>query len=77
MDFKVIKLDNVKFSYQELLDYYNQIVEKYQHLKWTVGADFDVKTHKVDKMYSWNSVLDKFEVTVEIAQRNFKEKLDN
>ena len=31
----------------------------------------------VDKMYSWNSVLDKFEVTVEIAQRNFKEKLDN
>ena len=53
IDFKVIKLDNVKFSYQELLDYYNQVVEKYQHLKWTVGADFDVKTHKVDKMYSW------------------------
>lgn len=53
MDFKVIKLDNVKFSYQELLDYYNQVVEKYQHLKWTVDADFDVKTHSVDNMYSW------------------------
>lgn len=53
MDFKVIKLSNVKFSQKDLLDYYNQVVEKYQHLRWTVDKDFDVKTHNVSNMYSW------------------------
>jgi aspartyl/asparaginyl beta-hydroxylase (cupin superfamily) len=53
MDFKVIKLSNIKFSYKELLDYYNQVVNDYQHLKWTVDKDFDVKTHNVADMYSW------------------------
>lgn len=53
MDFKIIKLSNIKFSHKELLDYYNEVVEKYQHLKWTVDHTVDVKTHQVDKMYSW------------------------
>jgi hypothetical protein len=53
MKFKVIKLDNVKFSHNELIEYYNKIVENYQHLKWTVDTDFDVKTHKVSEIYSW------------------------
>lgn len=53
MNFKVIKLPNIKFSHKELLEYYNKVVEKYQHLKWKIDDSVDVKTHQVSKMYSW------------------------
>ncbi len=53
IDFKVKTLDNIIFNHAELIDYYNVVVEKYQHLKWTVTEDIDTKTHNVKNMYSW------------------------
>lgn len=52
-NFKVKQLDNIKFNHGELLDYYNTVVKKYQHLKWTVDSRVDTKTHRVSDMYSW------------------------
>jgi len=55
LNFKVKKLDNIKFSKEELISYYNLVNEKYQHLKWTPATDksVDTLTHSVDNMYSW------------------------
>jgi hypothetical protein len=53
LDFKVKKLDNIKFNYNELVDYYETVQKEYQHLKWSVGSNVDVKAHDVTKMYSW------------------------
>lgn len=52
-EFKIKKLDNIKFDINELIDYLHQLEQNYQHLKWTVPDDFDKFTHKVDHMYSW------------------------
>lgn len=47
MDFKIKKLDNVKFSFKELEDYYHEIKTNYQKLKWTPPGDMS------DQAYSW------------------------
>lgn len=52
-DYKIIKLNNIKFSKKELEDYYEHVVKHFQHLKWTVTEDIDVKKHSVSKIYSW------------------------
>lgn len=53
LDFKIKRLDNIKFAHHELLMYYEKVREKYQHLKWTVDSTVDTKTHEVENMYSW------------------------
>jgi Aspartyl/Asparaginyl beta-hydroxylase len=37
-DFKIKKLDNIQFSVNELLDYYNEVETNFQQLKWTVDS---------------------------------------
>ena len=53
LNFKVIKLENFKFSYDELLAYYEQVVKNYQHLKWTLDSTVDSKNHDVTGIYGW------------------------
>jgi hypothetical protein len=53
LDFKVKRLDNIKFAHHELLAYYEKVRDKYQHLKWTVDSSIDTKNHKANNMYSW------------------------
>lgn len=53
INFKIKKLDNIIFSHSELLDYYQTVVEKFQHLKWKPTQAMDTKTHAVSEMYSW------------------------
>jgi quercetin dioxygenase-like cupin family protein len=53
LDFKIKRLDNIKFEHHELLMYYENVKKKYQHLKWTVDSSVDTKTHQVENMYSW------------------------
>lgn len=53
LEFKVKKLENIKFNIDELIGYFHTLENEYQHLKWTVPEDFDTLTHKVDYMYSW------------------------
>jgi hypothetical protein len=53
LDFKIKRLDNIKFAHHELLAYYEKVKDKYQHLKWTVDSTVDTKTHTVGNMYSW------------------------
>lgn len=53
MDFKVKKLSNIHFSMQELIEYYDIVVSKFDQLQWTVPSGVDTKTHSVSKMYSW------------------------
>lgn len=52
-DFKIKKLDNLKFSLDELLEYYKQVSSNFPHLKWTLPPNIDAKSHKVSKMYSY------------------------
>lgn len=47
LDFKIKRLDNVKFSLAELTDYYHEIKRNYQHLKWTPPGDMS------EQAYSW------------------------
>ena len=53
LDFKVKKLENLKFSHQELVEYYNTIVRDFDHMKWTLPQGMNTKTHRVADMYSW------------------------
>ena len=53
MNFKIKKLDNIKFSHKELVEYYEKIKQDYQHLKWDTSMLSDHKNHKVAKLYSW------------------------
>lgn len=53
LNFKVKRLDNIRFSHQELLEYYDSVITNYQQLKWMPPADVDKKTHNVSNMYSW------------------------
>jgi hypothetical protein len=59
-DFKIKRMDNLKFDFQELLDYYNTLEEKYQHMKWAVADVYtpdsnpiDKSIHHVDGFYNW------------------------
>lgn len=47
MDFKIRRLDNVKFSFDELESYYNDIKTNFQYLKWVPPGNM------VDQAYSW------------------------
>lgn len=53
MDFKIKKLDNIKFSHKELVEYYEKIKNEYQHLRWDSSMLTDHKDHKVQGLYSW------------------------
>ena len=53
MDFKIKKLDNIKFSHKELVEYYEKIKKEYQHLKWDASMLTNHKDHKVSNLYSW------------------------
>lgn len=53
MEFKVKKLDNIKFNYDELLDYYNKVVSNFSHLKWMPSDSTNKLDHNVDNIYSW------------------------
>lgn len=53
LEFKVKKLDNIKFDINELIDYFHKLEHDYQHLKWTVPDDMNRLTHRVDEVYSW------------------------
>lgn len=53
MDFKIKKLDNIKFSHKELVEYYEKIKNEYQHLRWDSSMLNDHKDHKVQGLYSW------------------------
>ena len=50
MNFKIKKLDNIKFSHKELVEYYEKIKQEYQHLKWDASMLRDHKDHKVSKL---------------------------
>lgn len=52
LDFEVKELTNIKFSYDDLLDYYYEIIGNYQHLKWT-PIETNIGYHKVHNIYSW------------------------
>jgi hypothetical protein len=52
LNFDIKELTNVHVSQKHLLDYYNQIVNNFQRLKWTPN-NIDTKDHLVDKIYSW------------------------
>lgn len=51
-DFDVKELPNIKFSHEQLTEYYYSIVENFQHLKWT-PKNFDQQDHTVSELYSW------------------------
>lgn len=53
MNFKIKKLDNIKFSHKELVEYYETIKKDYQHLRWDSSMINDHKEHKVNQLYSW------------------------
>lgn len=53
LEFKVKKLDNIKFDINELIDYFHKLEQNYQHLKWTVPGNMNKLAHKVDEVYSW------------------------
>jgi hypothetical protein len=49
---KFLRLVNIDTS--ELSDYYKQVLENYQHLKWTNVAEVvDSELHKIDGVYGW------------------------
>lgn len=53
MNFKIKKLENLKFNYIELLSYYNTIVKDFQYLKWVPTGIIDELDHSIKHMYSW------------------------
>lgn len=53
LNFKIKKLDNIKFDHYELVDYYNQVKTKFAYLKWAPSEKTEKLDHSVDKMYSW------------------------
>lgn len=53
MNFKVKKLENLKFNYNKLLDYYNIVVKEYQNLKWVPTGKINELDHSVKEIYSW------------------------
>lgn len=53
LNFKIKKLDNIKFSHAALIEYYNCVVEHYPQLKWTPPSSANSLTHNVSEMYSW------------------------
>lgn len=53
LNFKIKKLDNIKFDYNELLDYYNKINSNFSHLCWRPSKKTNTLDHSVNKIYSW------------------------
>jgi hypothetical protein len=53
LNFKIKKLENVVFSYDDLLSYYEQVITDHQDLKWIPSNGVDKKTHNVSELYSW------------------------
>lgn len=57
-NFQIKKLDNFKFSYKELYDYYTLVDKNFQHLRWN-AEDNDLtgmlegKNHKVEGLCSY------------------------
>jgi len=48
LDFKIKRLDNVKFDHAELIAYYHTLKQDYTHMKWEApGGEFS------DLAYSW------------------------
>lgn len=47
LNFKIRRLDNVKFSVNELVEYYNIIKQDYQHMKWVPPGQM------AKQAYSW------------------------
>lgn len=53
-DFLVKKLDNFKFSTDELIDYYNNVEKNYNHLRWFAkGTIVDNAEHSVSQLSGW------------------------
>lgn len=52
LNFEVKELPNIKFDHSVLVEYYNKILQNYQHLKWTPEGT-DQLDHKVSTLYSW------------------------
>jgi hypothetical protein len=59
-NFKIKRMDNFKFNHQELIDYYDELEQNYQHLKWAVSEVYtpsttpiDKTVHSVDGFYNW------------------------
>lgn len=57
-DFQVKKLDNFKFSYDELYEYYTTVEKNFQHLKWNAQNNnltemLQGKNHKVNNISSY------------------------
>lgn len=53
LEFKIKKLDNIKFDINELIDYFYSLEKDYQHLKWSVPENLDPLTHRISNLYSW------------------------
>lgn len=53
LDFEVLELENIKFSHNELLNYYYILEKEFQSLKWSVDEKTDIKNHEVFGLYSW------------------------
>jgi hypothetical protein len=52
--YKIKRLDNIKFDLNELREYYQNVIEKYPHLKWEARlSNIDRKTHKIEDVYSY------------------------
>lgn len=47
LDFKIKRLDNIKFSMKDLENYYQELKDNYQHLKWKPPGDM------AGQAYSW------------------------
>lgn len=53
-NFLVKKLDNFKFSTDELIDYYNSVETDYDHLRWKAkGTVVDNVEHSVSQLSGW------------------------
>lgn len=52
LNFNIKHLDNVQFSYDELVDYYETVKSQYDHLRW-VPDGYDQKDHAVNNIYGW------------------------
>lgn len=48
LNFKIKPLDNITFNFQELVDYYQELKNNYQYLKWVPNPELGYKD-----VYSW------------------------
>lgn len=53
LDFEVLELENFKFSFEEMLEYYSILQKEYNHYKWVPPSNLDVKNHEISGLYSW------------------------